>query len=257
VSNGYGKRVYERNVTSAKAFSGRVRGPEDHNNLVLRRGGEIVRELPVCSALLQQGQSGELAYATGALLGYGGLDWFRTLVVLSGRFVLSLDRIRAGPEWRDSGHVEWNCPGEVDRRANGFRVSQEGVYFDVTSASGWQAEQGVSDRSASWKNVLESGAYPHAKWPLKKLVYNMPSIGGGGSASLTVLLAATREAAPRYRISEAKPGLVMIEAVDGGLPVVNVDDNDLSIRGGGGAIAIRFAAAPELPSALRSWAANE
>src|SRR5688500_1870920 len=125
VSNGYG-----RTVANPTSFGGRVRGPEDHNNLVLRRGAEIVRDLPVCSAMLQRGQSGELAYVTGALLGYSGVDWFRTIVILSGRFVLTMDRIRIGTPTADGGHIEWNCPGEVSRSAAGFRVAQQGVYFD-------------------------------------------------------------------------------------------------------------------------------
>jgi hypothetical protein len=75
VSNGYGRRVGIMSAT--KGFSSRELGPEDHNMLVLRRGGEIARNLTL-NAWLQQGREGRLLYATGAQLGYGGVNWFRT-----------------------------------------------------------------------------------------------------------------------------------------------------------------------------------
>lgn len=170
--------------------------------------------------------------------------------------MLTLDRIRVTGSGLDGGHIEWNCPGEVAEQTDGFRVAQQGVYFDVTSVSGWQTEQGVSDRSASWTGVLESGAYPYAKWPLKKLMHKMPAIPRGGTGCLAVLLAATREDEPAYRISEPSPGLVRIETADGGLPALSINDDDLSIRGGGSAIEIGFGRAPDLPLSLRVWAAR-
>ena len=83
VSNGYGKHVDVSNAS--KAFSSRVLGPEDHNMLVLKRDGEVVVDFPVCAAMLQRGRQRELLYSTGAVLDIGGVDWYRTLVVLAGR----------------------------------------------------------------------------------------------------------------------------------------------------------------------------
>ncbi|MBN1672835.1 MAG: hypothetical protein JXR37_17455 [Kiritimatiellae bacterium] len=56
VSNGYGRRVGVMNA--AKRFSTRVRGPDDHNMLILRRDGDVVADNPPLSALLQRGRRG-------------------------------------------------------------------------------------------------------------------------------------------------------------------------------------------------------
>ena len=166
VSNGYGRLAGLTNVS--KSFSTRVRGPEDHNMLVLQRSGQTVRTLPICSALLQRGQRGDLAYATGALLGYGGTNWFRTLLILADQFVLVIDRVQVTEPRLETAHVEWNCLGQATERESGWRLDQQGVFMDVTSDSGWAMELGVTDRSADWQRVLGSGEYPYATFPLAK-----------------------------------------------------------------------------------------
>jgi hypothetical protein len=176
-------------------------------------------------------------------------------MILAGRFVVSLDRIRVATPGIASGHIEWNCPGEVTDRPGGFRVEQQGIFFEVASASGWPTARGVSDQSNDWKGTLESGAYPHAKWPLKKLRHQLPSVAAGNS-HLAVLLAANRTAEPRYRITEPQRGVIRIEAMEGDLPAVSLADQDLSIRGGDRALEIQFAATPELPAPLKAWAAK-
>ncbi len=129
--------------------------------------------------------------------------------------------------------------------------------MDVTSASGWTTEQGITDQSADWKQVLESGAYPYATFPLAKLMFHMPGVEAGESACLATLLAATRSNEPDYSVSEPEPGLVRVEATDGRLPDLRVDDQDLSVRSDASSLEVRFADAPEVPAVLRSWAAGE
>jgi hypothetical protein len=255
VSNGYGRRAGVTNINTS--FNTRVRGPEDHNMLVLLKDGAIVDDLPPCSGLLQKGQVGDLAYATGVVAGYGGVDWFRTLLVMAGRFVLVIDRVHVGRPGLEAAHIEWNCPGSATRGEAGFRLDQQGVYMDVSSASGWGAKQGVTDQSADWKRTTESGAYPYASFPLTKLMFRMPEIEAGGSACLATLLAATREPGPIYQVSEPAPGEVRIEDDDEAFSGLRIDDQDLSVRGDGSGLEVRFAEVPDVPESLRAWAAAQ
>jgi hypothetical protein len=250
VSNGYGRRAGVTNVNVS--FNTRIRGPEDHNMLVLRREG-IVRDLPVCCALLRRGQSGELAYATGALIGYGGTDWFRTLLIAAGRFVLALDCVRVFAPGLEAGHVEWNCLGKATACEGGFRLDQKGVFMDVLSDSGWGGEVGVADQSADWKAVLEGGRYPQASFPLTRLTFRMPVVEAGGTCHLATLLAATRLPKAAYRVREPEAGLVRVEALDGDLPEAQVEDGDLSVRAGGRWMEVRFRGTPEVPDSLKAF----
>jgi len=243
VSNGYGRRVDLTNV--AQSFNTRVRGPEDHNMLVLQRDGAIVRELPVLGVLTQRGQRRDLAYATGALLDYGGTDWFRTLIILAGRYVLILDRIHVVRSGLEGAHVEWNCLGEPRMLPNGFRLEQKGTFMDVTSNSGWSAEQGVADQSASWKGILEGEDYPYATFPLPKLVFHMPAPEAGPVHCLAMLLAATRSSEPAYAIEQPEPGLIIIEGPHEQQQGLQAEDRDLAVRIDRGACEVRFAAVPE------------
>jgi len=254
VSNGYGRLAGLTNVS--KSFSTRVRGPEDHNMLVLQREGLTVRALPICSALLQRGQRGNLAYATGALLGYGGTNWFRTIVILADQFVLVIDRVQVAEPGLEAAHVEWNCLGEATEREGGWRLDQQGACMDVTSDSEWAAELGVADRSADWQRVLGSGEYPYAEFPLAKLVFRMPEVEAGHTCCLATLLAATHSPDPACRVQQPEPGLVCVtslrglSSMDG--PLDPVRDLDLSIRSVSASVEVRFAETPPLPGELGS-----
>jgi len=254
VSNGYGRLAGLTNV--AKSFSTRVRGPEDHNMLVLKRDGQIVNKLPVCSALVQRGQSGDLAFATCALLNYAGTDWFRTLLILADRFVVVIDRIHIVQPGLEAGHIEWNCPGKATMSGGGFRVDQQGVFMDIGSDSGWSTQTGVADRSADWKRTLESGAYPYAKFPLKKLIFQMPGVEAENWLCLVTLLAATRSAEPAYCVKEPEPGLVRVEALHNEIPDLSADNNDLSVRATASRMEVRFDPKPDLPETLHVWSAS-
>ena len=254
VSNGYGRRAGLTNV--AQSFNTRIRGPEDHNMLVLQRNNQIVNDLPVCNALLQQGQTGDLAFATGGLLGYAGTNWFRTLLILANRFVLVIDRVHVIQSGLQAGHIEWNCLGKATIREGGFRLHQQGVFMDVNSDSGWATQIGVADQSADWKSVLESGAYPYAQFPLTKLIFQMPGIEAGQSFCLSTLLAATRLPEAAYHVREPEPGLICVEALHDQFTNIRVDDQDLSVRVSASSLEVRFAPIPNLPTPLHAWSAG-
>ena len=255
VSNGYGRRAGLANV--ARSFSTRIRGPEDHNMLVLRRGQEAVTDLPVCSALLRRGRTDGLAFVTSALLDYGGTDWFRTVLILTGRLALVIDRIDVVQPGLKEAHVEWNCLGEpTDRGAGCCQLHQQGVFMDVSSASGWDLIRGVSDQSADWKRVLESGAYPHATFPLTKLLFPAPNVEPGRPLCLVTLLAARHETDPGHSVSEPEPGLARVRAANGRFPDVALADEDLVVRCEGPAMDVRFAPVPVLPDALQPRSAR-
>lgn len=245
VSNGYGRPIGETNV--GKSYSSRETGPVDHNTLVLRGGGEIVTDAPM-RAHLQLGRNGNLLYTTGALLGYGGVDWFRTVIVAAGDYVLVLDRLRVVEDGLDCGHVEWNCLGSVETVPDGFRLSQAGVLMDVTSGSGWEAEAGVSDRSACWKRVLESGQYPHAEFPPTKLTFRLPSTAKGDCHQLATLLVA-HQGTPPFSLAKTEPGRVVVAGPrEHGK---RVEDGDLTLIPDGDGCEIRFDSIPSTPVALK------
>jgi hypothetical protein len=250
VSNGYGRRTGMSNVN--ESFNTRIRGPEDHNMLVLQKEGEIVRDLPVCNMLLQQGQQGKLLYATGALMGYGGVNWFRTLIVLAGRFLLAVDRVEVVQAGLEKGHIEWNCLGDVEDCKEGFRLEQKGVWMDVVSNSGWKPEREVADQSASWQSVLDGSGYPHASFPLKKLLFHLPAVEVGQTHCLATLLAATRSNTPDFAISQPATGRVVVTGPHGQREDTEVVDRDLELRIAGESIELGFAAIPELPRALKN-----
>jgi hypothetical protein len=247
VSNGYGRRI---GTTSAmESFRTRVLGPEDHNLLVLQRDGEIVRDMPM-NAMLQRGSADGLLYTTCALLGYGGVNWFRTLIVNAGRYLLVLDRIQAVEPGLEQAHIEWNCLGSAHPNEKGFRLEQKGVFLDVLSDSQWPVEQGVADQSRCWHAALNSGEYPYASFPLTKLIYTMPHVDAGETTCLATLLAASESERP-FSITQPGSGHIVIEGLHDSESDVSIEDGDLSIQVQKNLCQIKFAHIPEIPPALQ------
>jgi len=253
VSNGYGRRVGVTDVT--KSFSTRELGPVDHNVLVLQRNGEISRFMPPFSALLQSGRRGGLLYATTALLGYSGANWFRTVFIVAGRYALVLDRVEVVEPGLEQGHIEWNCLGDATPRPGGCRLDQKGVFMDVASPSGWRCELRTGDQSASWKTVLEEGAYPFASFPLVKIVYSVPSVECGQTHNLATLLAATRSTSA-YAIAQPESGRLVVQGPHDVSHDRSVDDQDLTARVFADRCEFCFAPVPTVPQTLRNWAAS-
>jgi hypothetical protein len=249
VSNGYGRPIGVTNAS--KAFSARQLGPEDHNTLVLRRADGPVRDMP-CGALLQCGRNGAMLYATAALAGYGGADWLRTLVLRAGGYLLVVDRVRVREPGLTGLHVEWNLPGRAEARDGGWRVEQKGVFLDVTSPSGWRMETAAGDRSACWKRALDSGEYPHAAFPLARLLCHAPGAEAGQTHCLATLLAATR-GAPRFILTQQAPGILTVAGPHSGCADAPIEAGDLTLLAREEGCEVRFHPEPEIPAALAQW----
>ncbi len=248
VSNGYGKRIGVKD--RSKAFSSRQLGPLDHNMLILKdEEGKIVRDLPM-NALIQLGQEKDILYSTSALLGYGHANWFRTLVVNSGEYVLVIDRIQALDKALEKAHIEWNCLGKVSEMDGGFRIEQDGIFMDIISPSDWPAEQRVADQSLSWKQALNPGVYPYAEFPLTKLVSHAPGIGAGRSSTLVNLLAAHRGTS-EYSLESPRENQVIVKGPVSASQRTKVVDGDLSVNGRNGQCDVRFADVPDLPAPFK------
>ncbi len=234
VSNGYGRLVGVTNVS--KSFSSRVLGPDDHNMLVLHRGGEIVTDLPPVCIQQCHGQQGPLAYSSSNSLNYGGVDWNRTVVILANQFLLVVDRVAVRQDGLERAHVEWNCLGDCTVSDNGARLEQDGVYLHVRTSANWKLTQGVADRSADWQKVLSSGDYPYARFPLTKLVAEMPDVVAGSVHTLASLFVASKEAAVSHELQHNDDGSISVTGVkadalsvaDGGL-AIRIDDGVLKV----------------------------
>lgn len=241
VSNGYGRRAGVTNV--GLSFSTRVRGPEDHNMLVLRRNGDIVRDLPACAAALQQAQQGPLLMATAALPAYGGVDWFRTLLIHSGAYVLVIDRVRINDDGLEAGHVEWNALGTCQPAERGFRLEQQGVFMHIASDGSWPAEQQAADQSACWKAALGS-AYPYATFPLVKLVYKFPDTRPGSTHTLATLLAASHNQSPQYTLARASDGKLRVVGKHDRCAGTHLHDSDFHATSDNHGCDVSFDAVP-------------
>lgn len=241
VSNGYGKRIGLTNASTA--YSSRELGPVDHNMLVLRREGKIVTDLPM-ALLLQSGRQGRLLYATSALKNYGGVNWFRTLFLLAGEYLLVLDRVQVVEPGLESAHVEWNALGRTDPRDQGVCLDQKGVFLDLTSPSGWKVEQAVADQSSCWKNVLDGGSYPYAGFPLAKIRFLMPKTEAGQARTLATLVVATKKEMT-YSLAQPEPGHLIVTGDHAECEGLQINDGDFAVRVTGHHCELRFAPIPQ------------
>ena len=187
VSNGYGRRAGLTNVN--ESFNTRIRGPEDHNMLVLQRRGEIVRDLPAAAELLGCGRQDGLAWSTSALWDYGGTHWLRSLVVLADVCLLVIDRVAVVDQGLEAAHIEWNCLGAGTAIEGGCRIDQRGATMDVLSTAAASPRLEAADRSAGWQQVLDSDWYPHAEFPLLKIAIQLPVTARRERLWLATLLA--------------------------------------------------------------------
>ena len=227
VSNGYGNRPA---VTDASdLFNTRERGPVDHNVLVLHREGAMVRDMPPFAGLLERGQQDRLLWSSSILWDYGGTDWVRTLVVLAGAFVLVIDRVRVVEPGLDSAHIEWNCLGEPELTEAGCRLAQNGVYMHVASSPAPPSLE-VADQSESWRQVLDSGAYPHASFPLSKLVYPIPRLDPGDTSCLATLWVCEEEKTAYHALTRVSDDRLRVDGPCGEETIEVGKDTKLSLH---------------------------
>lgn len=200
VSNGYGRRAGINNVRDS--FSSRIRGPEDHNMLVLQRSGATVEDTPPACIQVCRSQDGPLLHSLCMLPGYGGVDWARTLVVVNGVALLVIDCVDIRDTGLDQAVVEWNALGKYIKTAYGARLEQDGVYLHIHTSSDWTLRQEANDRSADWQKNLDSGDYPHASFPLCKLLLQAPACTAGSRLVLATLFGASRHEESELKLNQ-------------------------------------------------------
>ncbi|MFW6156283.1 MAG: hypothetical protein ACOC7J_03100, partial [Armatimonadota bacterium] len=164
VDNGYGR---PSGVTAAgKAFSGRERGPQDHNTLlVVGEDGELATPPPFC-ALLCAATDGPLTLLQSALAGYGGVDWLRTIAWIEGAGALVVDQATVTGDIRGL-RCQLNMLGEVSHEDGHLQCAQQDRWMHLSFEGDTDVE--LSEwTNASWDEEFASGAYPFAEAPVKK-----------------------------------------------------------------------------------------
>lgn len=197
VSNGYGCSSEIKDIT--ERFVRRSLGPDGHNMLVIRRAGEIVRTLPPAAALLEIGNGRGCPYLTGLLKDYAGVDWFRSIVIIPGAGFLALDRMDIREGDIESAHMEWNCLGRAEETPDGWQLEQNGAFLHVSSPSPLGRRTGET-HSEDWREIISARAYPHAGYPLSKLLFDIPSAPGQQRAA--VWFEASTGCRPGYRLTQ-------------------------------------------------------
>ncbi|MFA5864080.1 MAG: hypothetical protein WC975_05265 [Phycisphaerae bacterium] len=248
VSNGYGKKPGISNAS--KSYYGRELGPEDHNMLVLKQGGEVVKDLPPACALLTAGSKKSHAWLTSALCGYAGTNWYRTLVVLTNAWLLVIDRVQVMEPNELTGHLEWNFLGKLQAVPMGWRVSQKGVFMDVLDPSHWDTRSGVM-ASEDWRVALNKKDYPYADYPPRKIIYDLPAFSSSGIVTHATLFAATKSSELRYSIREIAPGHYGIKGPKPRSSLFSLDSRDLRLGVTKNELEIQVSLSPRLPSTFR------
>lgn len=196
VSNGYGRSADIKDIT--ERFVRRSLGPDGHNMFVIRRAGEIVRSLPPAATLLESGSRSGCYYLTGLLKDYAGVDWFRSIVIIPDAGFLALDRMDIREGNIESAHIEWNCLGRAEQTADGWQLEQNGVFLHVSSPSAAGRRTGETC-AEDWREVISSGSYPHAGYPLSKLIFDIPP--APGQQRTAVWFEASTGRRPEYRLT--------------------------------------------------------
>ena len=55
-------------------------------------------------------------------------------------------------------------PWRSSPNSDGHLLEQKGLFLQGNTPSGWTTTEGVSDRSADWQRILDSGTYPYANF---------------------------------------------------------------------------------------------
>jgi len=165
VDNGYGKPTGVKRA--GVAFSQREIGPQDHNTLLVYTSGSELAEPPPFCALLTELQRGPLSLVQSCLLGYGGTDWLRNVVMLRGKFFLVIDQVSVQEQVHEL-RCQFNMLGEVDLSDGLLVCDQTGARMFMHFEPGADTELG-SYGNQSWTHELEAGHYQFAELPVKKL----------------------------------------------------------------------------------------
>lgn len=208
VDNGYGKASGESRA--GIAFSNRERGPQDHNTLLVYEDAERLALPNPFSALLANVTAGSLTLVQSAQVGYGPVDWLRTIVWLRGSFFLVVDQVNVMAPLHEL-RCQLNMLGHA-RLGPGRLVCEQRGGRMVLQFEGDSEPMLGSYSNASWDEVFAGGHYPYADPPIAKLErVRRPEVGE------SVLFAALLEAGePRYRLSVSGESVSVTGTIAGG-----------------------------------------
>jgi hypothetical protein len=243
VDNGYGKPSGEK--AAQKAYSSREVGPQDHNTLlVIDDDGEIAQPPPFC-ALLSDTTEGPLTLLQSALASYAGVDWLRTIVWIEGAGALVIDDAQVN-ETVGELRCQLNMLGEIELTDGRLTCSQTDRWMHLAFESGTEVET-REWTNASWDGEFESGAYPFAELPIKK-VERVAAPAAGGRQRFVTLIEAGEAAEPTLDLTEADAALT----VTGPLPGADLalEGVGLQVQLSGGVLTVEFAEGWELPDDL-------
>lgn len=223
VDNGYGK---QSGVTQAgRAFSGRQIGPQDHNTLLVFGEAEAPLIPPPFCALLTAETAGPLSLVQSALVGYGGVDWLRSIAWITGCGALIVDQVNVVEPVREL-RCQLNMLGEVEVGAGLLTCSQAGRTMHLHFERDARVELGAYT-NASWEDEFALGTYPYARLPVRKFE-RVATPGPGSWLRFVTLLEAGDSDTPRLRLGMVGGAM----AVGGELPVgeAEIDGVGLALR---------------------------
>ncbi len=209
VDNGYGKRSGE--TRAGLAYSGRERGPQDHNTLLVYEDADTLALPAPFSALLANATDGALTLVQSAQVGHGPVDWLRTIVWLRGSFFLIIDQANVAAPVHEL-RCQFNMLGAARLDTGLLTCDQQDarmfMHFEDTSTPHLG-----SYSNASWDGEFAAGNYPYAQPPVAKFERSCrPAVGE--TALFATLFYAGDLDQPRCALSVA-PGTV---TVTGSLP---------------------------------------
>lgn len=255
VDNGYGKPSGENGAQTA--YSGRELGPQDHNTLlVVGEDGELALPPPFC-ALLTAETDGPLSLVQSALVGYGGVDWLRSIVWLADCCALVIDRVTV-PEDVAEVRCQLNMLGEVELEDGLLRCEQDGRWLTLQFDPSAPVEMG-SYTNADWEREFEAGVYPWAEPPIHKFD-RVRQPAPGESVSFVTLIHADASPGRGPELVIDSEGELLVR---GDLPAgeATVADHSLTARLDGEALSVSFSGPwpvpqdiPRLPATAESYA---
>lgn len=164
VDNGYGKPSGE--ARAGIAFSSRQRGPQDHNTLLVYTDeGQLALPAPF-SALLASVCAGPLTLVQTAQVGYGPVDWLRSIVWLRGQFFVVVDQVQVMAPVHEL-RCQLNMLGAARLEPGVLICEQRGARLFLHVEQDSEVVLG-SYSNASWDGVFAAGDYPYAAPPVTK-----------------------------------------------------------------------------------------
>jgi len=176
VSNGYGRRAGI--VDANKAYAARQLGPEELNMLVVRDADTGTSVLPPVNALLIDHGTEPLPFSVSEVRDYGGLNWRRYVIILPEAGFLVCDRIIRDTGSERPWELQWNILGALTPTISGAEVTQNGIDL-VWEQFGASSPQWEESQITIWRELIQSGTYPHTRAMPTHCIQKMTEEAGG------------------------------------------------------------------------------